>query len=157
MAASVDKTSAILVKEYAAEVGFDLCGIARARSLDEHRPILTKWAYTGMNGDMAYLGQNVEKRIDPRILFPGAKSIIVTGLNYFTEKKQGGNGIPVISDMHMELIITTLSEKSSIKFVTLLKAFIRKLLEDHLWIPLHSSRKRGAGKQDWDGPESILF
>jgi len=97
MAASVDKTSAILVKEYAAEVGFDLCGIARARSLDEHRPILTKWAYTGMNGDMDYLGQNVEKRIDPRILFPGAKSIIVTGLNYYTEKKQGGNGIPVIS------------------------------------------------------------
>ena len=97
MAASVDKTSAILVKEFATEIGFDLCGIARARSLDEHKPILTKWVYTGMNGDMAYLGQNIEKRIDPRILFPGAKSIIVTGLNYYTEKKQGGNGIPVIS------------------------------------------------------------
>jgi epoxyqueuosine reductase len=97
MAASVDKTSAILVKEYATEIGFDLCGIARARSLDEHRPILTKWVYTGMNGDMAYLGQNIEKRIDPRILFPGARSIIVTGLNYYSEKKQGGNGIPVIS------------------------------------------------------------
>ncbi len=97
MATSVDKTSAILIKEYAAEVGFDLCGIARARSLDEHRPILTKWAHAGMNGDMAYLGQNIEKRIDPRILFPGAKSIIVTGLNYYADKKQGGNGVPVIS------------------------------------------------------------
>jgi len=91
------KTSSILIKEYAAEVGFDLCGIAPARSLNEHRTILTKWTYEGMNGDMAYLGQNIEKRIDPRKLFPGAKSIIVTGLNYYTDKKQGGNGIPVIS------------------------------------------------------------
>jgi len=97
MTTLVDKSSSTLIKEYAAEIGFDLCGIARVRSLDEHREILTKWAYTGMNGDMTYLGQKIEKRLDPRILFPGAKSIIVTGLNYYTEKKQGGNGIPVIS------------------------------------------------------------
>ena len=97
MTTLVDKSSSTLIKEYAAEIGFDLCGIARVRSLDEHREILTKWAYTGMNGDMTYLGQNIEKRLDPRILFPGAKSIIVTGLNYYTEKKQGGNGIPAIS------------------------------------------------------------
>ena len=38
-----------------------------------------------------------EKELDPGILFPGAKSLIVTGLNYYTEKKQGGNGVPVIS------------------------------------------------------------
>src|SRR5664280_3011119 len=97
MNTSVDKSSSVLIKEYAAEVGFDLCGIARARSLDEHRPILTKWAYAGMNGDMTYLGHNIEKRTDPRILVLGAKSIIVTGLNYYSEKKQGGNGVPVIS------------------------------------------------------------
>lgn len=97
MTTLVDKSSSTLIKEYAAEIDFDLCGIARVRSLDEHREILTKWAYTGMNGDMTYLGQKIEKRLDPRILFPGAKSIIVTGLNYYTEKKQGGNGIPAIS------------------------------------------------------------
>jgi epoxyqueuosine reductase len=50
-----------------------------------------------MNGDMTYLGQNIEKRIDPGKLFPGAKSVIVTGLNYFSGKKQGGKGMPVIS------------------------------------------------------------
>lgn len=97
MTALVDKSSSTLIKEYATETGFDLCGIARVRSLDEYRDILAKWAYAGMNGDMTYLGQNIDKRLDPRILFPGAKSIIVTGLNYYTEKKQGGNGIPVIS------------------------------------------------------------
>ena len=97
MTNSDDNTSSILIKEYAKEVGFDLCGIARARSLDEHKPILAKWVNSGMNGDMSYLGQNIGKRIDPRNLVPEAKSIIVTGLNYYTGKKQGGNGIPVIS------------------------------------------------------------
>lgn len=85
------------IKKYAESLGFDLCGIARARSLDEYRPILTEWAVAGMNADMAYLGQNITKRIDPRILLPGAKSVIVTGLSYNCRKIQGGNGVPVIS------------------------------------------------------------
>jgi epoxyqueuosine reductase len=97
MTASVETSASILIKEYAAEVGFDLCGFAPARSLDEYRETLTKWAVAGMNGDMSYLGQNFDKRLDPRILVPGAKSLIVTGLNYYTEKKQGGMGVPVIS------------------------------------------------------------
>lgn len=97
MNTAADKNFSRLLKEYAAEIGFDLCGFAPARSLDEHGSILVNWAASGMNSDMAYLGQNIEKRIDPRILVPGAKSVIVTALNYFTEKKQGGNGIPVIS------------------------------------------------------------
>jgi epoxyqueuosine reductase len=97
MTSSVVKTSSALIKEYAAEIGFDLCGITQARLLEEHRAALTQWAFEGMNGDMAYLGQNIEKRLDPRILVPDAKSLIVTGLNYYTEKKQGGSGVPVIS------------------------------------------------------------
>lgn len=97
MITSVEKTSSVLIKEFATEAGFDLCGIARARSLEEHKEVLTKWINNGFNGDMAYLGQSIVKRIDPRILVPGAKSVIVTGLNYFSEKKQGGNDIPVIS------------------------------------------------------------
>src|SRR5512133_92805 len=97
MTASVETSASILIKEYAAEVGFDLCGFGIDRSLDEYRETLTKWAVAGMNGDMSYLGQNFDKRLDPRILVPGAKSLIVTGLNYYTEKKQGGMGVPVIS------------------------------------------------------------
>jgi epoxyqueuosine reductase len=97
MTDSTDKTSSELIKEYALELGFDLCGIAAARALTEYREILTVWTNSGMNADMAYLGENIEKRIDPRILYPGTRSVIVTGLNYFVPKKQGGNGIPVIS------------------------------------------------------------
>jgi len=97
MPALVETNTSLLIKNYAQEMGFDLCGIAAARSLNEHRDILTQWTFAGMNGDMAYLGQNIEKRLDPRILFPGARSLIVTGLNYYSEKKQGGAGVPMIS------------------------------------------------------------
>jgi epoxyqueuosine reductase len=97
MKTTVEKNISLLIKKYAGEVGFDLCGIAPARSLEEHREILKKWTISGMNADMAYLAQNITKRIDPRILLPGAKSVIVTGLNYYSEKRQGGKGIPVIS------------------------------------------------------------
>jgi epoxyqueuosine reductase len=97
MKTSADKTLSVLVKQYAAEIGFDLCGFAAARSLEEYRSVITEWTQTGMNGDMDYLGQHIGKRLDPGILFPGAKSLIVTGINYYAEKKQGGNGVPEIS------------------------------------------------------------
>lgn len=97
MTVSPGKNSSERIKEYALEMGFDLFGIARARVLEEYREILARWTNAGMNGDMTYLGENIEKRIDPRILFPGAKSVIVTGLNYYVPEKQGGNGVPVIS------------------------------------------------------------
>jgi epoxyqueuosine reductase len=97
MITSVEKTSSVLIKEFAAEIGFDLCGIAQARSLDDHKEVLAKWVHKGYNAEMTYLGQNLGKRTDPRILFPGAKSVIVAGLNYYADKKQGGNDIPVIS------------------------------------------------------------
>jgi epoxyqueuosine reductase len=97
MTDSPETTNSRRIKEYATGLGFELFGIARARALVEYREVLAKWTNSGMNGDMSYLGENIEKRIDPRILFPGAKSVIVTGLNYYMPKKQGENGVPVIS------------------------------------------------------------
>jgi epoxyqueuosine reductase len=97
MVITANTITSLKIKEIATELGFDLCGIAAARALDEHRDRLINWTNSGMHSDMNYLAVNIEKRIDPRILFPGAKSIIVTGLNYYSDKKQGGNGVPVIS------------------------------------------------------------
>lgn len=97
MSPSADKNLTLLIKDKASELGFDLCGIAQTRILSEHEPVLKSWCGSGMNGEMTYLSNNIEKRINPEILFPGAKSVIVTGLNYFTSRKQGSNGIPVIS------------------------------------------------------------
>lgn len=97
MNTSAQKTLSVLIKEQANKLNFDLCGIAASAILDEHKPVIYEWCSSGMNGEMDYLCRNIEKRINPELLFTGAKSIIVTGLNYYTEKKQVGNSIPVIS------------------------------------------------------------
>jgi epoxyqueuosine reductase len=159
MNTSVDKSSSVLIKEYAAEVGFDLCGIARARSLDEHRPILTKWAYAGMNGDMTYLVHNIEKRTDPRILVPGAKSIIVTGLNYYSDKKQGGNGVPVISRYayginYHDVIMGKLNKiRDFIKSIHP-EAFVRSYVDSAPLLEKAWGREAGLG---WPGKHSVLI
>ncbi len=68
-----NKSLSVLIKEKARELGFDLCGITNSRDLAEHIPVIQTWCDSGMNADMSYLGRNVEKRIDPGLLFSGAK------------------------------------------------------------------------------------
>jgi epoxyqueuosine reductase len=50
-----------------------------------------------MNDRMEYLGRNLEKRLDPEILFPGARSLVVTGLSYNSDYKQKYADAPVLS------------------------------------------------------------
>jgi epoxyqueuosine reductase len=159
MTTSVDKTTSELIKEYAAEIGFDLCGITRARSLDEHRESLTQWIFAGMNGDMAYLGQNIDKRLDPRILVSGAKSLIVTGLNYYTEKKQGGGGVPVISRYAYGLNYHDVIKKKLHKLLDFIKtihpdAVGRSFVDSAPLLEKAWGREAGLG---WPGKHSILI
>jgi epoxyqueuosine reductase len=86
-----------LIKQKALSLGFDLCGIAHARALTEIDPVLRKWCDSGMNDTMEYLKRDIKKRVDPGILFPGAVSVVVTGMSYYTAPKQNSPGVPVIS------------------------------------------------------------
>jgi epoxyqueuosine reductase len=97
MVASPDIRLSELIKAKATELGFDLCGIARVRELSECKEVLTKWCANGLNDKMNYLTRDPEKRANPEILFPGAKSMIVTGLNYYTEKRQKQPDVPLVS------------------------------------------------------------
>jgi epoxyqueuosine reductase len=97
MTTSGNKSLSLLIKEKASKLGFDLCGIAASRSLTEREDILKNWCSSGMNAGMSYLARDTGKRINPESLVPGAKSLIVTGLNYYTDKKQTEPGVPVLS------------------------------------------------------------
>jgi len=159
MITSADKTISLLIKEKAYELGFDLCGIAPSKVLKEHESVIKNWCCSGMNGDMTYLGQNIEKRINPGLLVPGAKSVIVTGLNYFTGKKQGGDGIPVISryayginyhDVIKDKLNTILDYIKSIRPEAEGKAFVDSApIIEKAW-----AREAGLG---WPGRHSILI
>ncbi|HPT21696.1 MAG TPA: tRNA epoxyqueuosine(34) reductase QueG [Bacteroidales bacterium] len=97
MAASDDKNLSVLIKEEAYRLGFNICGIAPSRPLSERENILKEWCSSGMNDGMGFMARNIEKRINPEILVPGARSVIVTGLNYYSDKKQSEPGVPILS------------------------------------------------------------
>lgn len=97
MSFSADNSLSVLIKQKAYDLGFDLCGIAPSKPLKEREKILIDWCSSGMNGEMTYLAKNIDKRIDPQFLVPDAKSLIVTGLSYYTDIKQSEPGVPVIS------------------------------------------------------------
>jgi epoxyqueuosine reductase len=64
------------VREKALELGFDRCGFAKARYLDEDARRLEEWLNQGMHGNMQWMENNFEKRVDPTKLVPGAKSVV---------------------------------------------------------------------------------
>lgn len=74
-----------IIKAEAHKRGFSFCGIAKARRLDEHEPRLTDWLQKGMNGTMQYMENHFEKRLDPRLLVDGAKSVISLMMNYYPD------------------------------------------------------------------------
>lgn len=74
------------LKQRATELGFDHCGIAPAGFMEKEANILEKWLSAGMHGTMSYMEHHFEKRVDPRKLLPGAKSVIVFLKNYFPEE-----------------------------------------------------------------------
>lgn len=78
-----------LIKNFATrDLGVDLIGICRAQPAPrEAMENLQKYIEKGHHGDMAYL-ENTALRGDPEQLLPGAKSIIVIGLNYYREKPE---------------------------------------------------------------------
>ncbi len=66
--------------------GFYACGIAAAQALTEHGSNLKSWLRQDFHADMKYMQNHTAKRIDPRLLFPGTKSVISLMYNYYPEK-----------------------------------------------------------------------
>ncbi|MEN8929394.1 MAG: tRNA epoxyqueuosine(34) reductase QueG [Flavobacteriales bacterium] len=78
----------VLIKQKAHELGFMFCGVSNAEFLEEEAPRLEKWLNSNMHGNMQYMENNFDKRLDPRLLVDGAKSVVSLALNYFPEKMQ---------------------------------------------------------------------
>lgn len=76
-----------LIKQKATALGFDYCGIAQADFLEQEAPLLEQWLKQEMHGKMHYLANHFDKRLDPRLLVEGAKSVVTFMLNYYPEEK----------------------------------------------------------------------
>ncbi|TMB26648.1 MAG: tRNA epoxyqueuosine(34) reductase QueG, partial [Deltaproteobacteria bacterium] len=72
---------AALVKQKAAALGFDLCGIARAEPLDPAR--FDRWLERGWDGpSISYVRERRAERLDPSLLLPGARAVIAVAASY---------------------------------------------------------------------------
>ncbi len=85
-----------LIKNTAKNLGFISRGISKAEFLEEEAPRFEKWLNEQKHGQMAYMENHYDKRLDPRLLVPGAKSVVSLLLNYYTDEHQV-EGAPKIS------------------------------------------------------------
>ncbi|MEX0359641.1 MAG: tRNA epoxyqueuosine(34) reductase QueG [Allomuricauda sp.] len=76
------------IKAEAKRLGFLSCGISKAVFLEEEAPRLEKWLKQGMHGEMQYMENHFDKRLDPTKLVEGSKSVVSLLLNYFPEQHQ---------------------------------------------------------------------
>ncbi|MEO2062779.1 MAG: tRNA epoxyqueuosine(34) reductase QueG, partial [Christiangramia sp.] len=76
------------IKDKAKELGFMSCGISKAGFLEQEAPRLEDWLNKNRNGEMHYMENHFDKRLDPTLLVPGAKSVVSLLLNYYPEERQ---------------------------------------------------------------------
>ena len=76
------------IKEEALQLGFDSIGVSKAEFLEDEAPRLESWLKSGFHGKMSYMENHFDKRLDPTLLVPGARSVISLAYNYFPTEFQ---------------------------------------------------------------------
>ncbi|MEQ1585148.1 MAG: tRNA epoxyqueuosine(34) reductase QueG [Cyclobacteriaceae bacterium] len=155
----LQNTSAI--KKIATELGFSYCGISKAEFLAEEAPRLEQWLKRQYQGKMSYLENHFDKRLDPTLLVPGAKSVISLIYNYYPEKdlvKENPGTFKIAKYAYGEDYHQVIKDK--------LKIFIERIREEIGEVegrafvdsaPVHErawAKKSGLG---WVGKNSLLL
>ncbi len=85
------------IKAWAQELGFLACGFAKAEKLDREESHLDQWLANGFHGNMQYMENHREMRLDPTLLVPGSKSVISLAFNYYPENTKENENNPQIA------------------------------------------------------------
>ncbi len=91
------QTHTNMIRAEAQRLGFDQVGMAKAEFMEEEARHLEQWLQQGMHGQMHYMANHFDKRVDPTQLVPGAKSVISLVYNYYNPAKQEDPTAPKIS------------------------------------------------------------
>jgi epoxyqueuosine reductase len=84
-----------LIKRLATDLGFQFCGISKAGFLDNDAKNLETWLKNGFHGEMKYMENHFDKRLDPTLLVEGSKSVVSLLLNYFPTQKQNPDSFKI--------------------------------------------------------------
>lgn len=80
------------IKSTASQLGFSFCGISKAEHLADEAPRLEEWLKRGYHGKMGYMENHFDKRLNPTLLVPGAKSVISLLYNYYPKEDLAKEG-----------------------------------------------------------------
>ncbi|MCK9480587.1 MAG: tRNA epoxyqueuosine(34) reductase QueG [Bacteroidia bacterium] len=152
-----DKASQ-LIKQWATEAGFMLCGIVKAEQLDTEAVTLEKWLNKGYHGKMSWIENYFDMRIDPRKLVPGAKSVICLAYNYFPENALPEDGVKIAryaygKDYHY--VIKNKMAEITKKMQKELGDFVFRVFTDSA--PILESSWAGRAGLGWVGKNTILI
>ncbi len=147
------------MKALAADLGFQYCGISKAEFLKDEAEKLETWLKRGYQGQMSYLENHFDKRLDPTLLVPGAKSVISLLYNYYP---------PVEHQQHKPYKIAKYSYGKDYHFVVKdkLKAFMSQLqnevghVEGRVFVdsaPVHERAWAAKSGLGWIGKNSLLL
>jgi epoxyqueuosine reductase len=84
-----------IIKSESKRLGFLSCGISKAGFLEEEAPRLENWLNNQMNGQMSYMENHFDKRLNPTLLVDDAKSVISLLLNYYPSELQNENSYKI--------------------------------------------------------------
>lgn len=94
---NIAQQNATRIKHEATRLGFLFCGISKADFLAPEAPRLEKWLRESRHGQMGYMANHFDKRLDPRLLVDGAKSVVTLLYNYYPPEGQKEPSAPRIS------------------------------------------------------------
>ncbi|QLC66200.1 tRNA epoxyqueuosine(34) reductase QueG [Flavobacterium sp. LPB0248] len=83
------------IKEEAKRLGFLSCGISKAGFLEQEAPRLENWLKNNRNGQMAYMENHFDKRLDPTLLVDDGKSVVSLLLNYYPDSSQNSESFKI--------------------------------------------------------------
>jgi epoxyqueuosine reductase len=151
--------STAFIKKTAQALGFDFCGMAKAEFLEEEAPRLEDWLNRNYQGKMAYMANHFDKRLDPRLLVDGAKSVVSLLFNYYPEKEISAEDNYLISKYAYGADYHTVIREKLNRFLQILKEEIGEIngrafvdsapVMDKVW-----AKKAGLG---WIGKHSNLI
>lgn len=151
---------ASFIKSTAQHLGFDFCGIAKAEFLEEEAPRLEDWLNRNYQGQMSYLANHFDKRLDPSKLVEGAKTVVSLIYNYFPEEKlpESKSDIKLAKYAYGEDYHFVVREKLN-EFLEILRAEIgeingRSFVDSAPVMERQWAQKAGLG---WIGKNSLLL
>ena len=155
---NITQSHTFFIKQEAFKLGFDQCGIAKADFLADEAPKLEAWLKNNYHGEMRYMQNHFDKRLDPRLLVEGAKSFISLTYNYYPKKRQNQNTYKIAKYAYGEDYHFVIKDKLK----TLLQKIQQKMGDVNGRVFVDSApvlerawaKKAGLG---WTGKHSLLI